>query len=739
MNDEILNLMREKLADLEKAKVLETDVSQKFKLKKDIEELELAITGRSSDKKLELDDSVLHLQARSFFIGRADELVRLAQAVENTVTTVIEGMGGVGKSYLVDRFAALSPQYRYEVLSLNPFAEETIENLIAQLAERLRVNPSSQELRSQLQSQNVLLHLENVDTPEISKVAIQLVAQLQGCRLVLSGRLKGFGRGSIFERIELKIFDLSEAIEQLKQELEDLKAAPLPIETLKKLVSALDGLPLAIHLCAGYLTEREAYCTADDFLRELKESKLQLESELSLDICNRNSQHRTLHAAFSVSFLAFTRQFPGHTTALPALGFSYARDIGFSLACTLLDMPTETAKTVLRQASKLGLLSELREQGDVNTLRWQIHPLIAEYFRAQVTDSQEIEQGLTDWFMQRFPEPDVIENYQTWRELNSEQDALQTWLERVPLELGVRVEQAGSWYADINGSWASWRQLCEKLLASALSDEARSDVLWTACRCAARLGDLEQAYQFAQQKAQLDQQLGNERDSALAKGQIADILQARGELDEALRIRQQEQMPVYERLGDVRERAVTLGKIADILQARGELDEALRIRQQEQMPVYERLGDVRERAVTLGKIADILQARGELDEALCIRQQEEMPVYERLGDVRSRAVTLGYIADILQARGELDEALRILQDELIPVFERLGDVRSLLVAQVNTALLLMKFTPPRREEANQLLCLALAAARKMRIPEEKTIEEWLQHFEMDCLNQDLQN
>ncbi|MDD2816764.1 MAG: NB-ARC domain-containing protein [Thiotrichaceae bacterium] len=693
MNDELLNLMREKLVYLEKEQVLAIDSSQQFKLKKQIEELELAITGRQTHKYVVLDASVLHLKARSFFIGRDDELVCLGKAVENTMTTFIEGMGGVGKSYLVDRFAALSPQYPYQILSLNPLAEETVENLIAQLAERLRVNPNSEELRTQLRSQNVLLHVENVDTPEMSKVAMQLVAQLQGCRLVLSGRLKGLGRGSIFERIELKVFDLTESIAQLKQELEDLEAAPLPMDTLKKLVSALDGLPLAIHLCAGYLAEREAYCTADDFLRELQESKLRLESELSLDVCNRNLQHRTLHAAFSVSFLAFTRQFPDHATALAALGFSYARDIGFSLACTLLDVSTETAKTVLRQASKLGLLSELRGQGDINTLRWQIHPLIAEYFRAQVTDSQAIEQRLSNWFMQRLPEPDSIENYQAWHELNSEQDALRTWLERVPLEQGVTVERAGSLYADINGSWASWRQFCEKLLATGLSDEARSDVLWTACRCAARLGDLEQAYQFAEYKAQLDQILGNEREYALAKGQIADILEARGELDEALRIRQQEQMPVYERLGDVYSRAVTLGQIADILEARGELDEALRIRQQEEMPVYERLGDVYSRAVTLGKIADILQARGELNEALRIRQQEQMPVYERL-----------------------------------------GEVRSLLITQAKIALLLMKFTPPRREEANQLLCLALAAARKMRIPQEQWIEGILQRFEMDCLN-----
>jgi phosphopentomutase len=71
---------------------------------------------------------------------------------------------------------------------------------------------------------------------------------------------------------------------------------------------------------------------------------------------------------------------------------------------------------------------------------------------------------------------------------------------------------------------------------------------------------------------------------------------------------------VYERLGDVRTKAITMGNIADILQARGQLDEALRIYQEEALPVYERLGDVHAKAFTMGRIADILQARGQEDQ-----------------------------------------------------------------------------------------------------------------------------
>jgi tetratricopeptide (TPR) repeat protein len=193
-------------------------------------------------------------------------------------------------------------------------------------------------------------------------------------------------------------------------------------------------------------------------------------------------------------------------------------------------------------------------------------------------------------------------------------------------------------------------------------------------------GDLDGAQRLFTDSARLAAAVGNEVNVAIARGAIANILQSRGEFDEALRIRREEQLPVYERLGNLRSRALTMGRIADILESRGDVDEALRIRREEQLPVFERLGDARERAVTMGEIADTLLSRGELDEALRIRMEEELPVFERLGDVHSRAVTMGNIADILMDRGDLDEALRIRREEQLPVFERLGDVRSRAVA-----------------------------------------------------------
>ncbi|HXO40183.1 MAG TPA: AAA family ATPase [Thermoanaerobaculia bacterium] len=193
-------------------------------------------------------------------------------------------------------------------------------------------------------------------------------------------------------------------------------------------------------------------------------------------------------------------------------------------------------------------------------------------------------------------------------------------------------------------------------------------------------GAVQEARSALEKAAAVFGEGGHAHDRAVALGSIADLLQQCGQLDEALRIRRDEQLPVFEALGDARMCAVTLGGIAEILQGRGQFDEALHIRRDQQIPVFEAIGDLPGRAIALGKIANILQLRGELDEALRIRIEEQLPIFEVLGDVRSHAYTLGQIAEIFRARGDLDEALRILREQQVPVLEALGDVRARAVA-----------------------------------------------------------
>jgi tetratricopeptide (TPR) repeat protein len=200
------------------------------------------------------------------------------------------------------------------------------------------------------------------------------------------------------------------------------------------------------------------------------------------------------------------------------------------------------------------------------------------------------------------------------------------------------------------------------------------------------------------------------RSAAVTWGKVADIAYDRGELDEALRIRREVELPGCERLGDVRAAAVAWGKVADIAYDRGELDEALRIRREVQLPVYERLGDVREAAVAWGKVADIAYRRGELDEALRIRREVQLPVYERLGDLDSIAAVTWKLAQIDLVRKDHDSAFPQMVKSF-QIYQYLQRPDGIAVVGSTLGRLLM--SGGATKEARRVLEASVAAAAKI--------------------------
>jgi tetratricopeptide (TPR) repeat protein len=717
--------------------------------------------------------------AARVFVGRGQELAALAGALlaEPPLPPVsVQGMAGIGKTYLVERFAALHPERfpgGYRRLALDPLAAlPAATDLLGRLADELRVSPAAgglaERLRGALLAGRALLHLDNVDSRAAGELAARLAAALAGCPFAVTGRLAGLGADAGWAQLELARFDEPTALGQLAAELR--LDAPLPEHA--PLARALGGLPLALHLAAGHL--RAGYSAAG-FLDRLRATGLALPPWDVADPRHAERERAVLDSAFTLSLdLLATQLGPGSAplvAGLAALGHAPASGFGRSLAAALAGLAPADFEHLAVTARSLSLLEPL-PRAPATREGWRLHPLLAELLRARGLPEMGrlVLERATGWFTERLPElppGQQDEQGRRWKEVQAESEALVDWLSRVPAPQRVRVERAGSRYAIRSGPFHAWLAFCEAAVAHVSDEAERSDLLWTLGNVALSAGSPGRALSAAREKQDLDRRRGDRGEGALAAGLVADVLASHGKLDEALRIRREEELPVYEALGEVRERAVTLGKIADVLASRGELDEALRIRREEELPVYEALGDVHSRAVTLGKIAAVLASRGELDEALRIRREEELPVYEALGAVRSRAVTLGKIADVLAARGELDEALRIRREEVLPVFGALGDVREravtlakiadvlaargqldealriyyeevlpaderlqarrdLLIDRVNLAAHhLRRAQPGDRETAVSLLTLALAAAESMRLPEAETIRSRL--------------
>ncbi|HET6427796.1 MAG TPA: hypothetical protein VFJ30_05270, partial [Phycisphaerae bacterium] len=149
----------------------------------------------------------------------------------------------------------------------------------------------------------------------------------------------------------------------------------------------------------------------------------------------------------------------------------------------------------------------------------------------------------------------------------------------------------------------------------------------------------------------------------------------RGELEEALRIRREEELPVFERLGDVRERAVTMSKIADILQQQGKAEEALHILTEEALPAVQRLQDVDLIANLRYTCASLRLDRGGLEkgEAQVIFDElnESFRLLTKLQRPDGIAAVGVLLGQVLAVAGHADEALAVL-DQSAAAFEKLG-------------------------------------------------------------------
>lgn len=639
------------------------------------------------------------------FVGREDKLDALKRHLIDEVDDLpvaicaIDGMGGIGKSYLADRFAL---EHRdafpggYVRVTLDPQEPQDVDSTLAGLAEVLKIpaGPNlSDRVRERLIEPRTLVQVENVDSLPIQAMVVRFLEELSRCSVLVTGRLDRLGQVRGWPRVDLSILSTEDALDQLWTELDERPRDEKTISEHRRLVEALGRLPLAIHLAAGHLEVR----TVDSFLRKLKKSGLTLAPVDGAESLSVGRRTEILSETLGLSVELLGRQLREKygdradmlLDGLYALGHAPASGFGRSLGAALAGLDEEDFDDLVLEAVKLSLLmkvpSDERPRG-----AWRFHPLIAELLRPH-SEEREVIDRATDWFVRCLPEQvgrREGEQGEAWREIHQEGRALSWWLERVPPVDRVRVVEAGSAMARTSGDFMTWRTYLESINLEDHEPDTGSLTRWTLAQVYRFCGDLDAAEKTARQMLVVDGSRGAKRWVARAQAVIADCLKQRGKLDEALQLRTKEILPALDEMGDEMERAINFGRIADILQLQGDTNEALRIRYEEQLPVFDRLENTRGRTVALGKIADVLTMRDDLEEALKIRQGQELPFYEKLGNVRSKAVVSGKIADILLKTGAVEEALRIRREDEIPVYERLGDVREKALASGKVAIIL---------------------------------------------------
>ncbi|MEM6364273.1 MAG: protein kinase [Planctomycetota bacterium] len=666
---------------------------------------------RERDRRIPTTLRLMQRQSRRVFVGRERELDKLRKAFaeyrpsktgDDAPSVHIHGGPGVGKSYLLAcaatdlrgnslrRLVHLSFDAQLGEIDTAGASDgrdvKTCDDLQEELAGLLQVDAhviqsDAMSIQAAIDGQRVGIVVENVDGDAELDAMLRLRREFPRVPFIATSRITRFGGEFDWSSIQLEPFGEDESLQQLDQELAAANHLGVSELDRRRLVQTLGGLPLAIHIAASHLVSDYS---VDDFLDELDASDLDVSANDDVAPADRTLM-RVI--AFSLNqFVARIRKQvrePDRQNQIidgllrMSLGPTETWPLDFAIA--LSDMQRLDWLKLRDAAERFSLLRFIDHQAQSGT-QIQMHPLVARVASTHLARNSKCKidnaraamvESVTDWFIRLF------DGYREGVEasinsLEKSEHLIPWWLDRIPSERSTEVELTASKYVILRGR-PNWKDWLQKLVKSS-SRECLGSVLWTCAHLCERLGDVSQCLKLSKQKLSLEKEIGRERETALAWSKIADVLQIQGHLEEAMRIRCEDELPLHKRLGDDHMIAITKGRIADVLQCQGDDEEALRIRRDEQLPVYERLDDARAIAVTKGKIADVLQKQGHVEEGLHIRRDEQLPVFEQLGDVFMIAVTKGKIADVLLRRGHVEEALHIRRNEQLPVFEHLGHV-----------------------------------------------------------------
>ncbi|HWO25154.1 MAG TPA: NB-ARC domain-containing protein [Kofleriaceae bacterium] len=350
------------------------------------------------------------------FVGRTTELEHMGAAFDRdgsgrVALVALQGMAGVGKTYLAHEFYARHPERfgSYQHIVLDPERPKTVAAWMEVLGEQAGIDEARVNERTvaeALRAQRALVHVDNVDSAAAAGLVADLADALDGVPMLVTGRYGELGTAaqSSWTRIELAPLDPGTALALLQAELEGAPFA-VPEAELRELVRQVAGLPLALHLAAGYLRRR---VTVDRFLERLRAQGLALGSRDPGDHVRRDRARGVLSTSFAISrelLLAEAgARAPAWSAALVALGWAPRKGFGPSLgaAITGLDEASGAFEDFMDAAAALSLVRWLRPEERADAA-WAVHPLLGEFLRAGA-QRPEIDERIGAWVAERFHE-----------------------------------------------------------------------------------------------------------------------------------------------------------------------------------------------------------------------------------------------------------------------------------------------------------------------------------------------
>jgi tetratricopeptide (TPR) repeat protein/transcriptional regulator with XRE-family HTH domain len=688
--------------------------------------------------------SRMPLAPNPLFVGRGEELLQVAAALQGNDTTVAlgqvvasTGLGGLGKTQLavelIHRYGGFFPG---GVFWLSFASADEVPLQVAACAgpDAMDLTPGIESLpleervkRVQRAWQSPVPRLLVFDNCEEESLLEAWRPPSGRCRVLVTSRRSHWSPTLGVTALPLDLLPRPDSVELLRRYRPDLATDDPGLDAI---ADKLGDLPLALHLAGRYLLAYRAEVSLGDYLAELDQPALIRHASLlgeGLDDSPSPTHHvQSLAQTFALCLGRLDREREVDRVAIALLarmacmapGEPVPRDL---LGRTLEEVGPRGRADGLRRLGAVGLLEE--GEGWLRLHRLQVHfvrqegldpsaqPAVAQ---ALIGCGEDAYQGHLTGSALAAVIPHLVDA--------AGAASGDTGIERLAAELCNAAGRALRYAGDIRAARPWYERalaIRERVLGPDHPDTALSlnNVGWLL----RDQGELTAARPHLERALAIRERvLGPDHpDTAEGLCNLAGLLQTQGELAAA--------RPLFERALAIRERvlgadhtltAQSLNNLAFLLRAQGELT-AARPLLERALAIWERvLGpDHPHTALSLNNLGALLRDQGELtaarpllERALAIRERVLGP------DNPDTAFSLQNLARLLQAQGELDAA-RSLYERALAIRERvLGPDHPHTTVSLNDLALLHR-AEGELDAARPLLERALAIRERVLGPD----------------------
>lgn len=240
------------------------------------------------------DNSVIRLRPNQHFVGRKEQLKRVAAALKGGETTAIgeaavaasSGLGGVGKTQLASEFVHRYGQFFHGVYWLSFAAPDDVPTEVASCggAEGMNLRPDFHTLPPEERVKAVmaawqsglprLLIFDNCDSNELLD---RWLPPAGGSRVLITSRRAQWDLSLGVIELPLDVLERAESIELLREYRQDFPPSSTELDTIAE---ELGDLPLALELAGRFLYQYRKEVTPEQYLDSIREPDLLQHSSL---------------------------------------------------------------------------------------------------------------------------------------------------------------------------------------------------------------------------------------------------------------------------------------------------------------------------------------------------------------------------------------------------------------------------------------------------------------------------